>query len=140
MLKSGLVVHTEDGMARVSIERAGGCGGGESGCAKCGGCETKTHIVTIPNTLGASVGDTVEVVANSTGVMRLTILLYAVPLVLFLLGIVIGAFVFRTTDNRELLSFGAGVVTFLLSILVLRAIDRKFKGNESVTLHMSKKL
>ncbi len=136
MNKSGLVVDTLDGMARVMFIRAAGCGGN---CKSCASCESKEHTIELPNSVNARIGDTVEVSANSSSIVRLTILLYAVPLLFFIVGTVVGVLLFQNrVDAYELYSFLTGVAFFGLSVFVLRYFDKRYGGQDSTKMVITK--
>ena len=136
MRKSGVVIKTEEGRASVMLLRASGCGGN---CKSCASCEQQEHFVELENSVGAKVGDLVEVIANSGSVLRLTLLMYIVPLIFFLAGTIGGYLYFgERTDNYELFSFFSGVVAFFLSIVVLRLIDRRFQDRNTTEMEISR--
>lgn len=130
MRKSGIVVKTDEGIASIMILRASGCGGN---CKSCSSCEQQEHFIELRNSVDAKVGDLVEVVANPGRVLRLTMLLYVVPLLFFLIGTIGGYIYFRDRlDSYELFSFLSGVAAFFVSVFALRIIDRRF-GDRNAT-------
>lgn len=136
MNKSGLVVDTVDGMAKIVVVRAAGCGGD---CKSCASCESKDHFVELPNTVNAKVGDVVEVSANSSRIVRLAVLLYTIPLIFFLTGTIIGVLLFQKRVRAfELYSFLTGVVFFGFSIFVLRYLDKRYGGKDSTQMEITK--
>lgn len=136
MNKSGMVVDTTEGMAKVMVVRAAGCGGN---CKSCASCESKEHVVNLPNPLHAKIGDRVEVSANSSRVVRLTLLLYVVPLIFFLVGTILGILLLQDrVESFELYSFLLGAVFFGLSVIILRVIDRRYGSTNSTQLEITK--
>ena len=130
MRKSGIVIKTEKGIASVMFLRASGCGGN---CKSCSSCEQQEHFVELENSVDAKVGDKVEVIASSGRVLKLTLLIYVVPLLFFLAGTIGGYLYFRDrSDYFELFSFLSGVVAFFASVLALRLIDRRY-GKQNAT-------
>lgn len=64
-----------------------------SACAKCGKCmsassESEEILVEVDNTIGAKVGDHVVVSMEHINVMKATFLVYVIPMVLLIVGIV----------------------------------------------------
>lgn len=136
MRKSGIVVKTENGIASVMMLRASGCGGN---CKSCSSCDQQEHFVELINSVDAKVGDKVEVAANSGRVLRLTLLLYVVPLLFFLAGTVAGYVFFQGRfESFELYSFLTGVVAFFASVLVLRFFDRRFGNRNSTQMEITR--
>lgn len=72
-------------MARLQIKRQTACG---HDCSKCGGCGemyTKPIFVEVKNTIGAHVGDVVQVEGSTKNVLGIAAMVYVVPFVLFFL-------------------------------------------------------
>ena len=81
------------------------------------------RILRIPNTLGAKVGDTVNIEQQGANQLRLTTIQYGLPLLSFLLGVVIGSLVLPDAIlllPRDLSSFLLGIALLLLSGLFIR--------------------
>lgn len=78
----------DDGRAMVTVKRQSACG---HDCSKCGGgCAELAVLPTVTvkaeNLAHAVVGDTVTVASSSKKILGAAVLVYMVPLVLFLLG------------------------------------------------------
>lgn len=72
-------------MARLQIKRQTACG---HDCSKCGGCGemyTKPIFVEVKNTIGAEVGDVVQVEGSTKNVLGIVAIVYVIPFVLFFL-------------------------------------------------------
>ncbi|MDO5718543.1 MAG: SoxR reducing system RseC family protein [Tissierellia bacterium] len=134
MDKLGIVISEKNGMAKIAVNRTSGCGGG---CKTCGGCDTPVMVVYLPNDVNAKPGDTVELSANNSRVVKFTIVLYLVPLIMFVLSLGISYSFYRNAGiaKYELYSFITGIFGFLLSLLVLKLIDKKVGNQDS---HMMK--
>lgn len=104
-----------DGTAQVIRIRESACSGD---CHKCSGCGAaqQTMLFTARNPIGAKPGDLVIVNADSAPVLKAAAVLYILPLVLFFVGYIGGAFV-----N---LSGWLGALGFLLGIAAVVAYDR----------------
>ncbi|WP_425540246.1 SoxR reducing system RseC family protein [Microaceticoccus formicicus] len=123
MNKVGKVLSVNNGMAKVAVSRTSGCGGG---CKTCGGCDTPVMIVNLPNEVNAKPGDGVELAANNKRVVKYTIVLYVIPLIMFILGIAVSYYIMneKGLSNLELYSFLFGILGFLISLLILKIIDK----------------
>ena len=79
----------EDGSAEVLRVRESACSGD---CHKCSGCGSsqQTMVICAENPIGARVGDWVVIEAKSGAVLKAAVMLYIVPLVLFIAGYLLG--------------------------------------------------
>ncbi len=137
MEKVGFVRRVIDDKVELEFTRASGCGNCK-GCA--GGCETKSHIVTIENSLDAKVGDFVELRGESKSIMKYMFVIYMIPFTFFIAGILIGNSYFKGTgsENYELLSFGSGILALFMSFVVVRLIDRRVARSGKATMVMTR--
>lgn len=88
------------GRAEVEVTRRSACG---HDCAKCGGCgglETQTLYVTARNHTDAGIGDRVLLEGESGHLLGLAALVYMLPLVLFVIGI-IGAILYSRKMKKN---------------------------------------
>lgn len=137
MEKIGFVSRVIDDKVELVFTRASGCGSC-SGCA--GGCETKSHIVTIENSLDAKVGDRVELRGESKSIMKYMFVIYMIPFAFFIGGILLGNNYFKGigNENYELLSFATGVLALFISFIVVRLIDRRVAKSGKATMIMTR--
>lgn len=106
----GVVLETSRGVAVVRIERAADC---EECSAKllCRTTPASERVLTIRDDIGVAVGDAVEIHVRGTSVLRASMLLYGVPLLLLLAGVVAGMRVWAPAGMpREAWSALVGVV------------------------------
>lgn len=93
-------------------------------CAHCGACLSaglEQMELTLPNTLGAVVGDTVTVEMRDGQVAGASLVAYAIPLAFLLMGVWIGS------NFSELAALLAGLGGCAVSFAVLRVIDKRLK-------------
>ena len=106
----------DDGTAQVVCVRESACSGD---CHKCSGCGAvkQTLVIRAVNAIGAKAGQLVTVTAESAPVLRGAAVLYLSPVVLFILGYLLGV---------ECWSSGAltGTGGFLTGIALAVAYDR----------------
>lgn len=133
MEKTGIVINTKDGMAKVAVKRTSGCGGG---CKTCGGCDTPTIVVDLPNNVGAKVGDEVELRADDRRVLRFTFLIYIIPLIFMFIAISLAMNFFATsqTAGAEPLSFLIGILVFILVFIGIKWFDKKIGSQDSTMM------
>lgn len=131
MNQHGYIVEIVDSVtAKLKLKR-------HSACASCGKCATtseeKDIIVEVDNTIGAKVGDRVEVNMESVNVLKAAFIAYTIPLVALLLGTV-GTFYFlkvtSITKNIEIISGLVGLIFTFISFLILKKNDKKFRDSK----------
>lgn len=139
MEQVGFVRSIGNGNAELEVRRASGCGSC-NGCA--GGCEEKTHVVTLKNTIDAKVGDLVELTGESKSILKYMFIIYMIPFVFLIAGIVLGDRYFKSIGNQnyELLSFGTGVLFLVVSFFIVRIIDKGIAKSNKETIRMTKVL
>lgn len=138
MEQIGFVRKIENDKMELEVRRASGCGGG---CKECSSsCEVVPHIVVLPNELNAQVGDFVELEAQVGDLLKYTFILYMIPFIFLIGGIVIGNFLFRNinTDSREMLSFLSGLVSVAVSLIILKVMDKKAEKRNNATIKATK--
>ena len=122
-----------NGQARVAVVRKGAC---SHDCSKCGGCTPTAALPTVmadaDNRVGAHVGDTVLVESDSAPVSGLAAIMYLLPMVLLVLGYVMG----QLLHLSELGSIGTAALAFALSVGILILVDRRLKRSRSMTFRI----
>lgn len=104
-----------DGSAQVACLRQSACSGDCHQCSGCGAVE-QTMIFTARNPIGARPGDTVTVESATGPVLKAAAVLYMLPLVLFIVGYLVGM--------QWNLGALIGGLAFVLSIVLIIAYDR----------------
>ena len=130
MNEQGYIVEIVDSVtAKLKLKR-------HSACASCGKCattsESKDIIVEVDNTIGAKIGDRVEVNMETVNVLKAAFIAYTIPLAALLIGTV-GAFYilsYMNINNIEVISGGVGLTFTLLSFLMLKKNDSKFRESK----------
>ncbi len=130
MDKMGQVAYTDDSFAYVKFERVSSCG---DSCASCSGdCAGKEHLVKVYNKLGAQKGDLVEVTMDGGDFLKMTFMLYGIPLIVMVLVIVALEQVMTMSIISPLLGILASVGSFFL----VNAIVNKKDDSEKTPVHM----
>lgn len=104
MLAEGRVVKLDGSNAVVAVVQRSACAGCNGSCDGCG--KATEHLVTVNNTVSASVGDSVYIKSKS-------LLVFALCAVLFIVPLVVGATVYSLLWGDADSFFGA--LTALLS-------------------------
>ena len=130
MEQQGYIIEVIDKKtAKLKMQR-------HSACASCGKCATtsekKDIIVEVDNTLGAKVGDNVKVNMETVNVLKAAAIVYIVPLVALLVGTIGTYFVLdllKISIYVETISGAFGLVSMLISFLILKKNDNKFRDS-----------
>lgn len=107
--EEGIVVRSADGRATIAVTGSDACHecGAKMFCSASGGDE---NTVEVRDPFGAQSGDLVRFVIRGEAMFRVAALLYGIPLLLILGGVLIGMYVFDPgIMPRELWSFILGV-------------------------------
>lgn len=122
----GIVRDKKENKIFVEFTRESACGDSCESCnAKC--AESEQELFEFNNTISAKVGDIVKIKTNDRSVLSYKFLVYGLPLVLFMSTITISYYFFNNMglDNRDLFSLIVGILSFILSFIILRSIDNK---------------
>ena len=126
MKQKVMVLSTSGNMARVSYRRPTACHGACSKCAGgCGSMAAKEEIiVSAENLIGAKTGDSVYIEGETKKVAWAIVLVYVIPVVLFLAGYFLG----QQWGYGNLI----GVLGFFLglALAVLESRRQKKRGQE----------
>jgi sigma-E factor negative regulatory protein RseC len=125
----GFVVELRGGDAMIKFMRTSACGR----CQACGMLSTQNEIVVnVPNTLGAEKGDRVSVNIRMRKALSASVIAYAFPLVMLVLGALVGWLlsavwhVFAGTDvTMALCAIGFAIIAFPIMRLALPLYKRQ---------------
>ena len=134
MQQRGFVSIADERIAKVIIQRESACGHSCSSCG--GGCNSENSIILdLDNVLNANVGDYVIVESKSSTILKSAFIAYIMPLLLMIVGILIGMAVFENLGyaNFETYGFGVGMVFLAVSYFILKHVDNKyFRNNDGL--------
>ena len=133
MNQQGYIIEiVDDKTAKLKMQR-------HSACASCGKCQTlssesKEILVEVDNSIGAKPGDHVEVNMENMNVLKATALAYVVPLIFLLVGTIVSYFMLDMIISSqgiivELISGIIGIMLMLLSYVILKKNDSKFRDS-----------
>lgn len=116
-----------NGMAEVAVARTTACGGN---CGNCESCVFQSELRTMArNTVNAKPGQKVVIASKSSAIFGAAILVYVVPLVLFVLGYTIA----HLAGAGEGLCIAASFLGLLLGAGFLVLYQRKRSDNNQIT-------
>lgn len=131
MNQQGYIIEIVDDItAKLKLKR-------HSACASCGKCATtseeKDIIVEVDNSIGAKVGDRVEVNMETINILKAAFIVYTIPLIALLIGI-IGTFyglkAVNFNGNIEIISAIVGLIFTIIVFLILKKNDKKFRNSK----------
>ncbi len=126
MQREGIVLKVVENNVEITTVRSSACGESCETCsAKCAESKPMTQI--LPNTIGAEVGDRVILEVNNKNYLRYILLVYAVPLMFFVVGVFLSSLVLKE-DDRQILSFFIGLISMAISYILIKKIDDKYTG------------
>ncbi len=135
----GKVIKTRDIMAQIEIKRASACG---EKCGSCkGGCNSTGIYIDIENTLQATPGQFVKIEIETKSIMKVAFLVYLFPLIMLILGIFSGSFLYDTLDltfSSDLFNFFIGILFMAIACIIIRIIDSIYKSKGKLQYKMVK--
>jgi sigma-E factor negative regulatory protein RseC len=120
MEETGTVTEIRDRVALVSTGAKGAC----HSCSARGVCHLggqKTMVVEAGNTIGAQVGDVVRIRLNSRSVLGAAFLLYLVPLLVFIGGLILG----QALTHNQIWAVMLGFLCMAGTYAGIRVLDRR---------------
>lgn len=124
MTEHGLVIDTDDGTARVSLDRS-------ADCAKCNTCcigKDRNMIAEVDNTVDAKKGDHVVVEVSDRQAMKAMLLTLGLPLLVLVVGAVVFSSLAQSMgfgDSGEIIGGLAGLVLMVLAFIGVRRYDQR---------------
>ncbi|MBQ3938277.1 MAG: SoxR reducing system RseC family protein, partial [Clostridia bacterium] len=113
----GTVTELNGNKAKVVFTRSKACGDCHA-CVSFGSDQAETELA---NTLGAKVGDRVSIELHSGSVFTASLIMYGIPLVALLAGVLIGSFI------SDLFTAVFGIGAAVIAFLIIRLFEPKFK-------------
>lgn len=122
LTEEGIVKESLDGIATIVISDSESC---KECTAKlyCKPDNSNERSLTVKDTFGVIAGDKVRVSIHGSQILRVSFLIYGIPLILILAGLFVGVHFFQI--HKELFStlFAVGLVS--IYILIIHFFDRK---------------
>jgi sigma-E factor negative regulatory protein RseC len=128
--EEGIVAEIVDGMAKVSIMKKSAC----EQCAASGVCHSGDQdLMEASNPLGAKKGQKVKVVLAPQIYLKASIILYGVPMAVFIAGAIIAKNLAIRAGNEagsDLWAFLAGTACLIVSFFFIRAYNKKVERTQ----------
>lgn len=116
-----------DGRAEIEVARQSACAHDCHECAGCGGTPAPVRAV-VDNPIGALAGQKVVVESSNRQLMGIMLLVYMVPVALFLI-----AYVATMSLGSEGLSAAVSILAFFCGIVPAILYDRRLKRSGGMT-------
>lgn len=122
LIEEGIVKESKNGIATIVISDSENC---KECTAKlyCKPGNSNERSLTVKDTFGVNTGDRVRVSINGSQILRVSFLIYGIPLILILAGLFVGMQLFQ--NNKEFFSTLLAVGLVSIYIVIFRFIDKK---------------
>ena len=129
MIEVGRIIELSGGKAKVSLPRKEGC----AGCGKCAfAAGGKNMLLEAENDAGGRPGDRVEVEIPRRDPLTAALLLFGLPLLGMLAGVVAGTMLWRALGwNSEAPALVLGVVLLVASFFLVKIHEKRLSGKKS---------
>lgn len=129
MVNEGIVLKLNGEFATVGVKQLSACDTCRAQCS--GHCDKATTIETVvKNTIGAKVGDRVELYSKTSTIMTFAIEVFVMPLVLAILGYLIPYFLNASATSSTIYA----IAGFLLSFVLLKVLHGKKKSFDTIIM------
>lgn len=139
MKKNGLVINKNGEDLDILVSRESACGGK---CDSCAGCsaESKPLILNVKDDGRFNKGDWVELTMDSTTVLKYSAIIYIIPIVGFILGVVCATMLLGNYEiaQKEFISLLVGLLFLGITIFILKGIDKNVSKNTNNILTINK--
>lgn len=128
LIEKGIVLNVHNGQADVEVFESG-----NEGCEECGArhvCKSKDgeKIVTVIDPFGVKPGDKVSFSVQGSTILQASFLLYGVPLIIIIVGIFAGMYLFSGQSHLELKSFVFAFFLMMIYFLFVYFYGKKEKN------------
>lgn len=130
MDRNGIVIEEMGSYLKLRLMR-------HTACGSCGAChlgdEQKDITLIAKNDANAHKGDLVEVEMATNGVLSAAFIMYVIPLVGLLTGLLAGNSLF---GGNDLITAFSGLVVMSIAFLIIKLNDKKFLKNDKYIAHV----
>jgi len=131
IVEKGVIENIVGNIAMIRVMKTGAC----AGCTEKDACHMrfggeKQMVIDVDNDLGGRVGDWVELTMPALNVMKLSFIVYFLPVLALVAAATIGselAHIFHLTPDIGALAFGGAAL--LISFLLLKRLNRNIRKN-----------
>ena len=122
MTKEGLVLENNNGNLKIKVDRNGACGS----CAANGSCaERKSTVIEVFSADNINKGVKVILESDANEINKMSALVYAVPVVLVMIGALAPTFLLKNSGvDTNLISLVSISLMLALSVLFFKKLDK----------------
>jgi len=126
LTEEGIVKESKDGIATIVISNSDNC---KECTAKlyCKPGNSNERSLTVKDPFGVNPGDKVKISIRGSQILRISFLIYGIPLILLMVGLFFGLKIFE--NNKEVLSALLSFGLIAVYTLLLLYVDKKRKIN-----------
>ncbi|OPJ56781.1 SoxR reducing system RseC family protein [Alkalithermobacter paradoxus] len=130
MKQSGVVIEKKGDIAYLNMQRHSACGS----CGACGmGSEKSSMKIEAINKIDANIGDFVEVDIETVDFMKAAFIIYTIPLVSLLIGVILSNKLLSTLNysgNIEVISFIVGIVFMAGAFFIVKLNEKRLRNSK----------
>lgn len=129
MAELGKVTDCQGDLVTLTLKRREACGK----CRACSaGLTEKDMEMKAKNLCGAKVGDRVEVFIEQTNFMKAVLIMYGVPFVFFMIGIIAGYYgaLHFNIGNEVLISAALGIILTAAAFIIIHMNEDKWSNGD----------
>ena len=128
MWEEGIVIAVKGTKLKLRIKSNPACGH----CRMCVTSQQAMMITEAENSVGAKVGDKVLLKTPGTWLLKAAFLIYVVPVLSLIMGLVVGI----TVTGSEMIGGLMGLGCLMLCFTLMHLYDKKVRANDSLRLRI----
>lgn len=123
MREEGIVIEVSDDMTKVIVQSKQNC----EHCNLCSRSEEGDLVIEAANPVSAAPGDRVVLEVSPGQIIKISLVVYILPLAALAGGVALGYFLadtFGISEKEDALGLALGAAGFIASVFALKAYDR----------------
>jgi len=120
IIEKGIVLSASDGTARIMLDESGKCEecSAKIFCKPAGSIDAK--ILEVEDSYGVKAGDKVDIEVIGSDIFKASVMLYGIPMIILIVGILLGMSIFNGLSLKELFAFlFASGLTLVYAVILL---------------------
>ncbi len=120
IIEKGIVLSASDGTARIMLDESGKCEecSAKIFCKPAGSIDAK--ILEVEDSYGVKAGDKVDIEVIGSDIFKASVMLYGIPMIILIVGILLGMSIFSGLSLKELFAFlFASGLTLVYAVILL---------------------
>lgn len=123
--EQGLVIEVNNDVAKIKVGR-------HSDCKNCGACPgSDSIIISANNKIGAKPGQRVSFEVKEANFLGATFIVFILPLIALFIGVMLGEVIGKSMGlSIPMFQVIGGIIALVLSIIIIRKVDKNAKLNK----------